>query len=63
MDTKIKSFLQSDFFILSISILLGFLCHFLVGTEVNISEKKVNSIKNKYTNVLDLKPHNEIKNN
>lgn len=63
MDTKIKYFLQSDFFILSISILLGFLCHFLVATETKISEKKVSSIKNNYANVIEFEPYIERKNN
>lgn len=34
MDTKIKSFLRSDFFILVISIAIGVLCHLFVTTKI-----------------------------
>ena len=41
METKIKKFLQSDLFILSVALLLGLLCHLFVVTEVVPSDKQV----------------------
>jgi len=45
METKIKSFLQSDIFILSISLLLGFLCHLFVVTEIVAYDKEIKDNK------------------
>lgn len=56
MDTKIKIFLQSDMFILSISLLLGFLCHFFVATEIVASDKKMKDAKSLYATVFVFKP-------
>lgn len=53
METKIKNFLQSDFFILSISLLLGLLCHFFVATEIVGHNKKVKTTKNPYVSLLE----------
>lgn len=43
MKTKIRNFLQSDVFILSIALLMGFLCHFLATTEIIASDKEMKS--------------------
>ena len=56
MDTKIKNFLQSDMFILSISLLLGLLCHYFVATEIVDADNKVKDVKSLYVSVLDFKP-------
>jgi len=45
METKIKYFLQSDFFILFIALLLGFLCHLFVVTEIMASDHQYKEIK------------------
>lgn len=55
METKIKNFLQSDFFILSIALLLGFLCHFFVTTEIVSTDKRVKDAKSLYMTALNLK--------
>lgn len=55
METKIKNFLQSEAFILSISLLLGFLCHFFVVTEIVASDKKVKDTKSIYRSAFDIK--------
>lgn len=43
MKTKIRNFLQSDVFILTIALLMGFLCHLFVTTEILASDKKMKS--------------------
>lgn len=44
MKTKINNFLQSNVFILSIALLLAFLCHTFVTTEILASDKKEKKI-------------------
>ncbi|MBY0416228.1 MAG: hypothetical protein K2Q18_18790 [Bdellovibrionales bacterium] len=57
MDTKIKSFLQSDLFILSIALFLGILCHYFVMTKVVFSHKNSNEPDKKYANTFFLGQH------
>lgn len=40
MKAKISNFLQSDVFILLVALLMGFLCHFFVMTEILASDEK-----------------------
>lgn len=40
MNTKLKKILQSDAFILSISLAIAFLCHLLVTGQTVASDKK-----------------------
>ncbi len=54
MKTKIRNFLQSDVFILSIALLMGFLCHFFVTTEILASDKKMKNTAPLYPTVLGL---------
>lgn len=55
METKIKNFLQSDFFILFIALTLGFLCHFFVTKEIISNHKRVKDPERLYTSVLGFK--------
>lgn len=46
MKAKINNFLQSDIFILSVALLMGFLCHLFVNTEILTSDKYTNYSSN-----------------
>lgn len=63
MKTKINNFLQSDFFILSISLFLGFLCHFFATTEILVSDRKEKDIKSLYISAINFKSLKDIEDN
>ena len=48
MITKIKYFLQTDYFILLIALIMGILCHFFVATEVIIPDQTKKDIRSTY---------------
>ena len=56
MKTKISNFLQSDVFILSLALLMGFLCHFFVTSEILASDKKEKNTKLLYASVFNFEP-------
>lgn len=45
MKAKLNNFLHSDIFILAVALLIGFLCHFFVITEILASDKKEKDTK------------------
>jgi hypothetical protein len=56
MKAKISNFLQSDVFILLVALLMGFLCHFFVTTEILASDDKERYTKSLYSSVFDFEP-------
>jgi hypothetical protein len=47
METKIRNFLQSDFLIMAIALLIGFSCHFFVKAEVIAGRETLSSVEHK----------------
>jgi hypothetical protein len=56
MKAKLNNFLQSDVFILSVALFMGFLCHFFVTTEILASDKQEKDVKSLYASAFNFEP-------